>query len=425
MKSRVRHAVAGLAALWIGLLAGCDGQGPATAPQDAAAPAEDSPAPEAPDPPAPTPPTKPAAAPAATLPEGVAVDPPSYRVEGEVAFEERPPEPGVARIEFKEPSIDLGIVTDTGVYQASFHFINRGAEELVISKVKTGCKCAQASISRLTYGPGEQGSIVVTLKPTGKEGYRPSPVQVLSNSTPNELETISLQANIQPMLVFESKSMDLGRLEIGREHVIPFTMTSGLEDLRFVRLKANRDWLELRAGQRTENPDGTYTIPGELVVPANAPWCVFRGLRAASVNLQVRGTPIGSTRPATGSYSLRIEGSVYSEVVPTVLTGYGKGQEGALLYLGNVRGGAGFEHRLRLEGRSRPFQVTGAAVEGPVDLEAEASFVASGERGWEIVFTGTVPARRGPLSGEILVTTDVAGEEEVRLAFQASVTSAR
>jgi hypothetical protein len=102
-------------------------------------------------------------------------------------FEDLPAVPGVARIEFKENTIDLGGVTDTGTYEARFHFTNRGAERLVIQKVKTGCKCAQASTARLNYGPGEKGSILVTLKPSGKKGYLPSVVQVVSNSTPNEL----------------------------------------------------------------------------------------------------------------------------------------------------------------------------------------------------------------------------------------------
>jgi len=343
-----------------------------------------------------------------------------------VEFEERPLEPGIARIEFKEATIDIGRVSDTGSYQARFYFMNRGTETLTLRKVTTGCKCAQAATSRLSYGPGEQGSILVSLEPKGKEGYVPSVVRVLSNSTPNEMETVSLMASVEPMLMLEPTTLDLGLLAPGQEHEVPFELTTGIADLAFLKLETNRDYLKLRIRGKSE-PDaqGYISYQGRIVVPADAPWSVFRGLRAAGATFHTRGTPIGETRPATARYSLRLEGSIYDEVVPTVLTGHGAGREGALIYLGTVPSGADFEGRLELAGRSRPFRILETRIEGPAGLQAEVSTTGRGERAHELVLSGRAPAKRGTLKGDVVVTTDVPGEELLRIAFQGSIVRAR
>ncbi len=363
----------------------------------------------------------------ADAPESVAAPAPApVQRAVSVEFEERPLESGVARIEFKEHTIDVGRVTDTGVYQARFHFVNRGAETLTIRQVKAGCKCAEAATSRLSYGPGEQGSIVVTLKPTGKKGYRPSVVQVLSNSTPNEMETISMMATVEPMLSFDSTLQSIGRLDPGVEHRVPFEMVTGIDDLVFTRQKTNHDHIGLRVvGTGRDNGDGTRTFAGEMVIPADAPWSVFRGLRAASANIHVRGTPIGANQLASGSYSFRIEGSIYKEVVPTILSGHGKGAEGALFYLGTIRTGAAFQHEILLEAHDAPFRILGTKLESATGLQAQVTVRASGEKGHVIVFSGKAPATKGPLRGDIVVTTDTKHEQLVRIAFQGSVIGGR
>jgi len=343
-----------------------------------------------------------------------------------VEFEEKPLEPGIARIEFKETTIDIGRVSDTGNYQARFHFMNRGAEMLTLRKVTTGCKCAQAATARLSYGPGEQGSILVTLQPTGKEGYVPSVVRVLSNSSPNEMETLSMMAAVEPMLMLETGTLDVGRLAPGQEHSVSFELTTGITDLTFLKLETNRDYLKLRIrGKSGPDDEGYITYEGRLVVAADAPWSVFRGLRAAGAKFHARGTPFGETRPARARYSLRIEGSVYEEVVPTVLTGHGAGREGALIYLGNLPSNSAFEGRIELAGRSRPFRILETRIEAPAGLQAEVSTIERGERGHELILRGRAPARRGTLKGDVVVTTDVPGEELLRIGFQGSILRAR
>ncbi|MAB79311.1 MAG: hypothetical protein CMJ89_08155 [Planctomycetes bacterium] len=337
-------------------------------------------------------------------------------------FEDIPAVPGVARIEFKENTIDLGGVTDTGTYEARFHFTNRGAERLVIQKIKTGCKCAQASTARLNYGPGEKGSILVTLKPSGKKGYLPSVVQVVSNSTPNELETISLLATVEPMLELESSLLQLGQLQPGEEHRVSFAMSTRIPDLTLPSFHTNREFLTLQnISQGQPDEDGSRGFTGELVVAADAPWGVFSGLRAASASIQVRGTPKGGANVESGTYSFRIEGSIYREVVPKVLTGYGAGSVGSLLYLGNLRAGATFERRMLLRGHSAPFLIVDAKLEGPAASLARVIVEANDEDGFEIVLAGTAPDRRGSLRGDIVVTTNVPGEETLRIGYQGTV----
>jgi hypothetical protein len=92
-----------------------------------------------------------------------------------------------------------------------------------------------------------------------------------------------------------------------------------------------------------------------------------------------------------------------------------------LLYLGNLRAGATFERRMLLRGRSAPFLIVDAKLEGPAASLARVIVEANDEDGFEIVLAGTAPDRGGSLRGDIVVTTDVPGEETLRIGYQGTV----
>lgn len=88
----------------------------------------------------------------------------------------------VAKIEFKEKTINLGKVAVGSEVKAAYEFTNTGDAPLVISDVKTGCGCTVSEKPNKPIAPGENGTIVVQYVRNQKPTDIRRSITVLSNA---------------------------------------------------------------------------------------------------------------------------------------------------------------------------------------------------------------------------------------------------
>jgi hypothetical protein len=61
---------------------------------------------------------------------------------------------------------------------ARFPFTNEGTEPVVIDAVETGCGCTTAALAKLTYQPGEKGSVQATFHIGERTGFQDKVIRV-------------------------------------------------------------------------------------------------------------------------------------------------------------------------------------------------------------------------------------------------------
>ncbi len=88
-------------------------------------------------------------------------------------------------ISFDESVHDFGKITQGERVKWSFHFVNTGNSNLVISNVSTTCGCTVADYPKDPIAPGKDGKIEVEFNSEGKSGMVDRKVTVVSNCEPN------------------------------------------------------------------------------------------------------------------------------------------------------------------------------------------------------------------------------------------------
>lgn len=79
---------------------------------------------------------------------------------------------------------DFGRLTAGESITYSFHFVNDGESDLVISGCSSTCGCTVASYPKERVAPGKDGYIAVSFQSAGKSGQQYQEVTVMSNAQP-------------------------------------------------------------------------------------------------------------------------------------------------------------------------------------------------------------------------------------------------
>lgn len=361
-------------------LAACDKTG-------SAGPAPD-PAPEpavaaAPPPPAPA---APAAAPATSRP---AADQP--------------------RITFTSTVHDFGVIQDTEDYFTSFPFTNTGTGTLVISDIKSTCGCTVPTLPKTEFAPGESAEISVKFDPSGQSGPRSKTITVISNAVPASISKLTIQANIRPLVAF-SFFLRFGDVELGQAHTRRADMTYSDPDLEFTDIFSTNPHVTAKvidAGRPNPDRNGLpYMATMEVTLGSDTPWGL---LQSTQVKFTAHGRAGPQFAPAAAPYSMWINGQVFGElrIDPVVLATketFGRGQPFTVS-----------TEMTRREGK--PFEITAIHVSKTPVTGLTASVEPKGPGAYTIVLEGTTPAGGGPLNGNVTVTTDVPGEENLDILF--------
>lgn len=90
---------------------------------------------------------------------------------------------------------DFGRISQGESISYSFHFLNKGKSDLVISGCSATCGCTVADYPRGRIKPGADGYITVTFNSQGKTGQQYQEITVSSNAQPSK-NTLKIVAQV-------------------------------------------------------------------------------------------------------------------------------------------------------------------------------------------------------------------------------------
>ena len=355
MHVRPRSAWVFLAALFLALASGCGGDAPAPATSKDSAPAEQ---------------------------RAPAIETPSVPA---IAFEQR--------------VIDLGDVFDAADQVVSFAFTSAGGAELVIEDIKTTCGCTTTELTQTRFAPGEGDAIEVRYKPVGSGKIRRT-VFVHSNDAAQPAIELHIDAVVKPFVEFEPAQVLLGERDRGVEHRV--TARFRCADPNALVLEISSMHPELSVQIVGQGDDGWQEL--ELVVSPAVPWGSFVG----RVLVRVQGVATEGAAPVVHVARLLLQAMMYDElrVEPLYLSVGFAPVGGSLSASSQVRSRHG-----------EPFSIASLTFEDavPSGLTARSEPLEAPHIGHRVIIEGASGDHSGPVSGALLVETDLEGEPVLRL----------
>ena len=103
----------------------------------------------------------------------------------------------VAKIEFKETTIDYGTIEKGADGIRVFEFTNTGDAPLIISNVKSSCGCTVPKKPDGPIAPGETAEIKVVFNSKGKKNHQEKRVTITANTDPGQT-ILKIIADVTP-----------------------------------------------------------------------------------------------------------------------------------------------------------------------------------------------------------------------------------
>lgn len=304
---------------------------------------------------------------------------------------------GDPEITFTAFEHDFGSISDEKDVEYRFKFTNTGKGPLVLRQPTSSCGCTVPQLTKTEYLPGESGEITVIFKPSGKTGPQNRQVTLPTNDPKRQPSVqLNIKANVVPIVSVEPQFAILGQVPKNTGKTVTITVTGRSADFKVTEVTSSvphvtAKVLEGKPGQVDGQP--IVQVPVEVTLAADAPIApvqtqlVIRTseARKAVVQLPVTGEVMGDLQFTPGVLSFNL-----------------------------VTPGQPFSGELRLVNRTgKPFAVNETsfkAIGEPVELAAVPSKTGNGET-YTIHFTGKAPERPGSYQGDVIIKTDVPGEE--------------
>ncbi len=347
-----------------------------------------------------TPPAPKSGEPASSTPSDPA---PAPEAPAAPVADESPDRPTYAVLTLENPIVDFGRLADFDKRRATVTFRNTGGSDLRVTKVEPTCGCTSVGFdTSRTYAPDETGEITLAFTPKG-QGPQTKSVRVLSNDPDEPVRLITIKADVVPSLTAEPRVLQLGRIPLGERFETGTTLTAlrpGI-NLRTVTLGGDLQ-AHTTATITPAGPDaqGRDTWRVNVVLDERIPW----GWQTGSMVVDGVASTEDGNRPVSMNFA--INGSAEGELRAT----------DSMIRLMIVAPGGAVEKSIDLRrADGEPFRCSAAAVEGDrmAGFAADVAPLDPDGRAWRVTLSGTAPNAPGSLSGSVIVSTDVQGEETI------------
>tara|TARA_B100001059_G_scaffold78208_1_gene75996 strand:+ start:2288 stop:3385 length:1098 start_codon:yes stop_codon:yes gene_type:complete len=306
---------------------------------------------------------------------------------------------------FSSTQHDFGPIMDTEVFRTSFPFMNAGAGSLVILQVKAGCGCTTPELSKKVFAPGESSEIKVAFRPKGT-GVQTKRITVTTNDPGRPIVTLSIKADITPFVSFSPKTVRFADARSGVADHKVVALESVDPDFTIDRISMSGVAAKYFSAKRLPMPKDGDDVERVLIeLSPRAPW----GSHYANLNVMVEGVSPENgeaiSHTAKLSVSAKVSGSLESNAT--------------MFQVGIVPPGVEFSKVVTLRNlEGDGFVVLSSSIRGATVDGMQVVAVPSPDSDmtvWMLVLTGTPVRSEQPIRGEVVVTTDVPGEEELTL----------
>lgn len=315
------------------------------------------------------------------------------------------------QIKFESLEHDFGRIEDGDAVDCEFKFTNTGSGLLLISNVHPGCGCTVTQMDKKEYKPGETGVIRARFDPKGKGGIQAKSITVTSNDRSSPQLFLTLKADIQQRVKMDPMFMTFEAVD------------KGVGAAKVVRVMGVKP--DFSIGEIKVAPEGVFS--GKVVGKPSKIKDGDREMTAVDVELSIRkDAPVGrhnasitfvTNDPKALNANIGVGGEVMGELTLSP----------ARVSLGVVVEGTAFAGELKINRRDgKAFAVkatdlrtvAGQAVEVKIDTKTTSPDAVV------LSLTGNAPMGNIRYTGELVVTTDVLGEETIRVPVYLTVRTA-
>ena len=312
---------------------------------------------------------------------------------GEEEPRERP------RIEFEELKRFVGEVWEGEDATHIFKFKNVGQNELVIENVRTSCGCTAVLVSKKNIKPGEAGEIKATFDTKRYSGKQGKNIYVSTNDPDNRTVKLRLEVNVKTAGHFQPRYLRFGRVLRGEEAVKSTTFIPDIPSLKITDLRVNPDIFSAEIvdpGGEEDEERQEYEI--RVALSPRAPIGRHHG------NLQVFTDHRRAAKLQT-RISAQVTGVI--KVAPRMLFFNKQNQQEKT------------EKTIRIENEGEG-DIRILSVESTADQFDVAISPLQPGRKFEIKVRLKDDRQPGRYRGEIVITTDLAGEEKISVPLRSN-----
>lgn len=312
------------------------------------------------------------------------------------------------RMSFFSSVHDFGDIWDVDTLPCEFGFVNTGDAPLIIEKVHPGCGCTTTTLEKMTYAPGEAGTIDAAFKPNAT-GSLAKTITVLSNDAESPTTTLHLRANVTPFVHTSPRVAKVPTMMLGDGGHTDVLLTPAEPTFMFdpsVRTRgpsAKHVTAQLLAPPSSSPPHARLL---RITVLPSAPW----GDVQCFVTVTGQATP-GADRPEIPQKPHDVKVTALGAVQGQLMS------DKTTFSFGGVKPGESFEKRIRLTSRAgAPFKILDHRISmRPQDVALDIQPITDPDVvGYELTLSGNSNDYMGTLGGRVLIRTDVPGESSLQ-----------
>lgn len=299
---------------------------------------------------------------------------------------------------------DFGRITDTSSVFVDIPFKNTGSGTLEILDTHATCGCTVSRLEQTSYPPGQSGILKVEFKPQGKNGPQLQRVTIRSNDPAQGEQTVSIMAEVEPVVMIEPKIVQFGEMKKGESRSAVVKIIGRTEDFAATFGTVSND--EAMVLEVLE------TKPVEM----NG-----KTLRQTEVKITLKPTaPVGHFQQSASirtndSRMPAVTASVMAEIIGDLETGP------ARVTLGVMQAQGPIKSEVKVTSRAgTPFKITEVTNQAVANLDLKFAVKPvdpAKPNAYTIEVTGTAPKDSVPIRGEIVIKTDVPGEQMIRIPY--------
>lgn len=299
---------------------------------------------------------------------------------------------------------DFGTIWDFEKVTTTFPFTNNGTKPLVLSKLQAGCGCTTPVADKTILQPGESGTITVIFNPKGKSKKQDKKVTIFSNAVGNPQKVFWIRSYVNTFVGIDKRFLELGEMQLGVPHSVEFDFTPVDPDFVITSMVGSGKHGQFVTAEELDMPAGSSRRIRINVSP-DMPWGAFH----SQMIIKGRGTTLAGEL-INYSFTMFANGKAFGQLKV----------DQQFLSLGTLKQGDAYHKRIHLfHVEGVPFKVIDTTVLKPTVAGINTTAVQMLDGSYEIIVSGTLPLdHRGTINGEIMVQTDVLGEEilKIRLA---------
>ena len=316
------------------------------------------------------------------------------------------------KLTLENPVVAFGDIYDYEKRTAEVSFSNSGDSQLTIKQVQPTCGCTTTKLDRTVFQPNEEYTFTLNFSPKGS-GKQSKIVKILSDDPNSPTTNLTITANVITTAAASPRTFAMGTIPYRKAYTSSSILTSNNPAYNPTSVSITGDLKQHANSTITEiTPDGSSVRSWkiDINVSPNLPWGWHTG------NTTIRGTVKTDDRVYPHQYNMGMNVSAEGKLTA----------DDTMMRLLTIKPGSKVSKSITFStADGSPFEIKNFFIQGSISdtFQLTATPANSEKSAWVLVLTGTAPQKRGVIKGNILIQTNVPGEEALSIKYSGNVRS--